>query len=159
MANKREFLVMTHCFNILPPTWLLIAIILIAMLVFFLPGIRIIPPVWNLLGLLPLLAGLALNVVADQAFHRVGTTVNPYVQSSTLVTDGVFRISRNPMYLGSVLILLGEAVLPGSITPYPVVVAFAVLMERMYILPEEKRLAEKFGEAYKDYQARTPRWM
>ena len=73
---------------------------------------------WNLLGLLPLGVGVLLNLNADQVFHQLPTTVKPFARSSTLVTQGVYQFSRNLMYLGFALILLGIAILLRSLVPY-----------------------------------------
>jgi protein-S-isoprenylcysteine O-methyltransferase Ste14 len=120
---------------------------------------RIIPPPWNLLGLVPLALGVIVNLVADKAFHKANTTVKPFEESSALITHGVFRASRNPMYLGFVLVLIGTAVLMRSLTPYVVVPAFAILIDRMYITVEERMLAEKFGAEWERYRQSTRRWL
>lgn len=65
----------------------------------------------------PLIFGVALNISADRMFKQHKTTVKPFEESTSLVTDGVFRFSRNPMYLGMVLILSGVVLLAGSTTP------------------------------------------
>jgi len=126
---------------------------------FLFPGIRIIPPLWNLLGVIPLTLGVTINLVTDKAFHKAHTTVKPFEESSVLITNSAFRISRNPMYLGFVLILIGIAFLVGTLTPYVVVLAFAILMDRMYIIVEERMLAAKFGAEWEEYKQRTRRWL
>ncbi len=145
--------------KIMPTTYLLIALVLLVALHFVFPLMLIIPPLWNLLGLIPLALGVILNLAADRAFHQVHTTVKPFAESSTLVTDGVFKISRNPMYLGFVLILIGIAVLLRSLTPYLVVLAYAILMDRLFITVEEGMLAKKFGAQWQTYKESTRRWL
>jgi len=143
----------------MPTTYLLISIIVMTVLHSLFPAMRIIPPLWNLLGLVPLALGVIINLVADKAFHKANTTVKPFEESSALITQGVFRASRNPMYLGFVLILIGIAVLMRSLTPYVVVLAFAILIDRMYITVEERMLAEKFGTEWEEYRQSTRRWL
>jgi len=143
----------------MPTTYLLVSIAVMTALHFLFPAMRIIPPLWNLLGLVPLALGVIINLVADKAFHKANTTVKPSEESSALITRGVFRASRNPMYLGFVLILIGIAVLMRSLTPYVVVLAFAILIDRMYITVEERMLAEKFGAEWEKYRQRTRRWL
>lgn len=143
----------------MPTTYLLISIIVMTVLHSLFPAMRIIPPLWNLLGLVPLALGVIINLVADKAFHKANTTVKPFEESSALITQGVFRDSRNPMYLGFVLILIGIAVLMRSLTPYVVVLAFAILIDRMYITVEERMLAEKFGTEWEEYRQSTRRWL
>jgi len=143
----------------MPTTYLLISIVVMTVLHSLFPAMRIIPPLWNLLGLVPLALGVIINLVADKAFHKANTTVKPFEESSALITQGVFRDSRNPMYLGFVLILIGIAVLMRSLTPYVVVLAFAILIDRMYITVEERMLAEKFGTEWEEYRQSTRRWL
>ena len=77
--------------RVLPPTYLLVAIVLSLALHFLLPVYKLVPMPWNLLGILPLAAGIALNLSADQAFHQAQTTVKPFDESAALLTTGVFR--------------------------------------------------------------------
>jgi protein-S-isoprenylcysteine O-methyltransferase Ste14 len=145
--------------KIMPTTCLLISIVAMIALHFLFPAARIVPPLWNLLGIIPLTLGVVINLIADRAFHKANTTVKPFVESSVLIKSGAFRISRNPMYLGFVLFLIGMAVLMGSLTPYVVVLAFAIVMDRMYIIVEEHMLAEKFGVVWEEYKRSTRRWI
>jgi protein-S-isoprenylcysteine O-methyltransferase Ste14 len=145
--------------KILPPTWLLVAILLMIGLHFVIPVTAIVPPLWNLLGLIPLILGIAIDFQADRAFHQAHTTVQPFGMPSTLVTWGAFRFSRNPMYLGFVLILAGVAVLLGSLNPFLVIPVFYVWIERGYIAFEEQALADRFGPAWSKYKGNTRRWL
>lgn len=111
-------------FKIKPPTYLLIAIFLIVILRFTLPIMTLIPLPWTLLGVIPLILGIVINLSADQAFHEANTAVCPFDASSALVTYGPYRFTRNPMYLGFILVLLGVSILAGSLTPFVIVLAF-----------------------------------
>jgi len=71
----------------------------------------------------------------------------------------VFRLSRNPMYLGMVLILVGAAMLLGALTPFLVAAGFAAIIETRFIPAEERMLAETFGDAWTAYRNRTRRWL
>lgn len=143
----------------MPTTYLLIAIVALIALHFLFPVMSIVPPIWNLIGFIPIIVGVIINLFADNAFHRAKTTVKPFEGSSVLITNGVFQVTRNPMYLGFVLILIGIAVLLRSLTPYVVVLGFATLMDRMFIVTEEQMLAEKFGSQWEEYRRRTRRWL
>lgn len=145
--------------ELMPTTWLLIGLIAEALLHFIVPGVRMVAAPWVLLGLVPIAIGIWINLAADKAFHVVSTTVKPFESSSALVRDGVFGVTRHPMYLGFALILLGEALLFGSLTPFVVVVAFVIMMDRMYIVKEEGMLAEDFGDVWTSYAAKTRRWL
>ena len=145
--------------KVLPPTYLLVSIVIMLALHFLLPVPKIIPTPWNVLGIVPLACGIALNLAADKAFHEVGTTVKPFEESTALLTSGVFRISRNPMYLGYELILIGIAIMLRSLTPYVVIPVFVVLMNRVFIRVEEQMLEEKFGPVWAEYGQKVRRWI
>jgi protein-S-isoprenylcysteine O-methyltransferase Ste14 len=108
---------------------------------------------------MPLACGIALNLIADDAFRKAKTIVKPFEESTALVTSGVFRISRHPMYLGFVLSLIGIAVLLGSLSPFFVIPVFAVLMDRVFIQVEERMLEATFGQAWLGYKAKAGRWI
>lgn len=129
------------------------------LLQFFLPVYQLIPYPWNAAGILPLALGMALNIVADKAFKKTGTTVKPFEVSKTLVTSGAFRYSRNPMYLGMVMILTGVAFLLGALSPFIIIPIFAISMDRAFIVTEEKMLDERFGSKWKQYKADVRRWI
>jgi len=113
---------------------------------------------WNFIGIISLLLGIAINLFADKALHAANTTVKPSQESTTLVTNSVYCFSRHPMYLGFVLVLLGIAVLLGSLTPWIVIPIFATLMEVVFIQVEERMLAGKFGEGWLKYKKNVRRW-
>ena len=143
----------------LPPTYLFSAILGMAILHFLFPVRTILRFPLILTGLLPFALGAYLNMSADRLFKQAETTVKPYEESSSLITGGVFRISRNPMYLGFILILAGLALMAGTLSPWLVIPAFAVVMEFVFIRPEERMLEETFGDAWLDYRAGVRKWI
>lgn len=145
--------------KLLPPAYVLTAIVLMVALHLIAPAARLISSPWNILGIIPLAVGIVINVVADRAFRRAGTTVKPFQESSALIMTGVFRLSRNPMYLGFVLVVLGIAVITGSLTPLVVVPAFALLLDRNFIAAEERMLEERFGSVWLEYKKSVRRWI
>ena len=145
--------------KVLPPTYLLVAIVAMLALHFLLPAIKIVPGPWNIFGVVPLACGIALNLVADKAFREAVTTVKPFQESTALITTGVFRITRNPMYLGYVLILIGVALIVRSLTPYVVIPVFALLMDSVFIRSEEQMLEAKFGQDWHGYAKKVRRWV
>lgn len=104
-------------------------------------------------------AGVALMLAAAwrMAAHR--TTLLPHLNPSALVTDGPFALTRNPIYLGDALILLGAILGWGALWALPLLPAFVWIVTRRFILPEEARLRAAFGEAFESWAARTPRWI
>jgi len=145
--------------RVLPPSYLFVSIVTMAALHLLLPLRRIILFPFNLVGAIPLALGIALNLIANRAFKKNKTTVKPFEKSTALITSGVFRISRHPMYLGFVLILTGVAILMGSLTPYLIVVAFAILMDVIFVRSEEEMLEDTFGDAWLKYKKRVRRWI
>lgn len=105
--------------------------------------------------------GLVLELVAAIDFHRVCTTVNPLRPSSatSLVVSGVYRFTRNPIYLGDLLLLLGYAVFLGNLAGLVITPLFVIYINRFQIAPEERILAQKFGADYQAYKARVRRWV
>jgi protein-S-isoprenylcysteine O-methyltransferase Ste14 len=96
---------------------------------------------WNRLGWLAAAVGVVIAAAARMRFRRVGTTVNPLDPSkaSHLVTDGVFRVSRNPMYLALVLLLIGWAIWLGSASPWLVPPLFLNVLTVVQIIPRNRR--------------------
>jgi len=144
---------------ILPPTYFLVAIVLVVTLHVLLPLQQLFVFPWRLAGLLPFFLGIVLTLMADQTFKKHNTTVKPFEKSSTLVTTGVFTVSRNPMYLGMTLILLGVGMLNGSLSPFAVVIVFPILLDRVFISPEERMLEDTFGDQFREYRKRVRRWI
>jgi protein-S-isoprenylcysteine O-methyltransferase Ste14 len=145
--------------NLLPPTYFLFSISVVVLLGLFLPWMRIIPAQWNIIGITLLITGVIFNIAADNAFRLMGTTIKPFEESTSLVTSGLYGFTRNPMYLGFVLMLTGLALLIGRLTPFFVIPIFIVLLERRFIVHEERMLATKFGVVWQEYASRTRRWI
>lgn len=145
--------------KILPPTYLFISIVLMVLLHFLFPVFEIIPYPWLLLGSVPLSLGVALNLIADRAFKIFNTTVKPFEESAALITTGVFRISRHPMYLGMILMIFGLAILMASLTPFFVVPVFAALLDKKFIKVEERMLEKTFGHAWLEYKLKIRKWI
>jgi protein-S-isoprenylcysteine O-methyltransferase Ste14 len=144
-----------------PPLVMLIAAILIwgirrtwPEMGVFIPGRRAI--YWTLL-----VAGLLVAVAGVCEFRRARTTVNPMrpQNASALVTSGIYRFTRNPMYVGDVLILLAVAVFFSNPLGLAGVVLFVAWMNLLQIPAEERALRARFGAAYDAYCARVRRWL
>jgi protein-S-isoprenylcysteine O-methyltransferase Ste14 len=144
-----------------PPLMMLVAAALMWALHRWIPLVHWIAPPWTRLGGLPAVVGLGIAMAAAFRFRRAGTTTNPMDPSkaSQLVTGGVFRMTRNPMYLGLVLLLTGWAIWLGSASPWFVPPLFAIVITVVQIIPEERALRQRFGEPYRAYQRRVARWI
>jgi protein-S-isoprenylcysteine O-methyltransferase Ste14 len=105
--------------------------------------------------------GVALMVAARVALNRAGTTWRPTEPGSTtaLVTSGVYRFSRNPIYVGMEIVLLGWAIVLASPAAALVSVLFVAYMNLFQIRPEEMILSVSLGQEYRDYSQRVRRWV
>jgi protein-S-isoprenylcysteine O-methyltransferase Ste14 len=145
--------------KVLPPVYFLGALALTALLHYVVPRAPVIPAPWHLGGVVLIGVGLFLIVSPARAFRSRGTAIKPFEQSSVLVQDGLFAFSRNPMYLGMVLVVLGVATLFRGAVPFIAPVVLAVVLNFRFIRSEEQALEQTFGDDYRAYKARVRRWL
>ena len=107
------------------------------------------------------LMGSGISLAGVAAFRRAKTTVNPTMpgSASTLVRSGIYRVSRNPMYLGFLLILLGWAAFLASPVALILVGSFVIYMNAFQIRAEERALTAIFGNQFAEYTADVRRWL
>lgn len=120
------------------------------------------PPLWRAgLGVMLVAAGVYTALAGVGEFRRAATTVNPLSPeaSSRLVTGGIYRHTRNPMYLGMLLGLAGWSVALSHLSAPLWLMGYAAYMNRFQILPEERVLTEHFGAVFGEYQRRVRRWL
>ena len=105
--------------------------------------------------------GGLVGVLAVAAFIRMRTTLDPRYppKANKLVVVGIYKYSRNPMYLAIVFILLGITVYLGAFSSLFVIIAFVVYINRFQIVPEEQMLEQKFGNKYLQYTKHVRRWI
>ena len=115
----------------------------------------------GLLSLLMVLIGLTIIVIGVKTFHNSDTTINPLnpSEASHLVTEGVFSYTRNPMYLGMVIILLGVSIYNGVYIGIIILPCFIFYITEFQIKPEEEAMVEIFAGDYTDYLKRVRRWL
>jgi protein-S-isoprenylcysteine O-methyltransferase Ste14 len=145
--------------RLIPPRLVLILLIAMVALRILAPGPMVMSYPYNLAGVLVAALGLGLTLSGAGLFARIGTNIKTFNEPGTLVTGGLFRWTRNPMYLGFVLLLTGTATALGATTPFAAVVLFALIADRWYIAFEEQALDRKFGAEYAAYRQRTRRWI
>lgn len=145
--------------KILPPIYLIICLLLMLVLHYFLPIIKVIPGHYTNAGLPLLLLGFFSTGLGANTFRRADTPVKPFETSTTLVTHGLFRFTRNPMYLGMVFILAGTAVFMGTLSPFFVIPVYILIIQEGYIKHEEAFLENLFGQVYREYKSRVRRWL
>ncbi len=145
--------------KLLPPTVFYTLLLVSIASHFVVPTVTLIRPPFSFLGVPLIIFGACLNIWADSLFKKRNTPVKPMEMPVSFVTDGPFRISRHPMYLGMAAILLGFAVVLGSILPFAFPILFVAFMERLFIPLEEANLERAFGEEYRAYKKRVRRWI
>lgn len=143
----------------LPPTAFLLCLTAAIALHFTVPVIMLLAWPTNLTGLPLIVLGTWLMLSGNNLFARVQTNINTFRPPDKLVTEGVFRFSRNPMYLGFVSVLLGLCLLLGSLSPFVSVVVFFLLANLWYIPFEERICEQTLGADYAAYKKKTRRWL
>lgn len=114
---------------------------------------------YKLLGTIGLASGFTLLMWAWFQFQKAGTAVCPTGKTTFIVRDGAYRICRNPMYLGILLILSGIAFLMGNVQAFFAPAAFFIIMDKVFIPYEEEKLLQEFGYHYAEYKRQTRRWL
>ncbi|MHC1782286.1 MAG: isoprenylcysteine carboxylmethyltransferase family protein [Anaerolineaceae bacterium] len=112
-------------------------------------------------GGIPFLLGLAIVQAAGLEFRRASTSTDPLRpgSASALVTSGIYRFSRNPMYLGMAVVLLGWGLFLMNFISLALVSFFVTYITLFQILPEERLLAARFGDVYRSYGKKVRRWI
>jgi protein-S-isoprenylcysteine O-methyltransferase Ste14 len=125
------------------------------------PKLAVAIPFGWLVGAVISVSGVAIALAGVAEFRRAQTTVDPTdpSKSRSVVTSGIYSRTRNPMYLGFLLVLIGWAVYLGSLLALLGPVLFIGYMHRFQILPEERILKSRFGTAYEAYLERVRRWI
>lgn len=138
----------------LPPVWLCLCLVAVWLSPWTAPWGALFWP-----GMLCLAIAAGLTAAAALAFARARTTIIPHRVPSALVTGGVFRVSRNPIYLADLLILLGVSLIWGKLLGFLLLPVLAIVLEWRFIRPEESRMSDAFGAEFDAYSKRTRRWI
>ena len=110
-------------------------------------------------GLTFVAIGFALAALSVRRFRLAGTSVVPGQLSTTLVVEGPYRVTRNPIYIGFVLVYFGLAVTLTSVWVLLLLIPVLIILQRGVVKPEEDYLERQFGETYRKYKACVPRWL
>jgi protein-S-isoprenylcysteine O-methyltransferase Ste14 len=148
-----------HKPRLYPLVWLLIALLAMFLLDHWLPITWLLPAPFHWLGLIVLLPGIIILLQSGASFLKAKTGLLPFSEATTLVTGGMYRFSRNPMYLGMVLFLLGVALCLGSLSALIPVAVYAWIIDRQFIRNEEIFLTGIFGDEFREYMKRVRRWI
>ena len=141
-----------------PPLIYLLSI-LVGLLIQFILPIHILPSIAVVFGLLLIAVGIAVNVWSDRLFERVDTAVNPDIPPTTLVTTGIYQVTRNPMYLGLTLLQIGIGLALNNIWLLLALIPTLIIMTTQVIQREETFLEMEFGQVYLDYKSKVRRWL
>ena len=145
--------------KILPPFLFLICCTAMILCSLLFPQWAYLPKPWNNLGFIFLFSGLAMVRNIQGLFKQQQTEINTFKQPQKLVTTGLFRYSRNPIYLGFSLALFGVAIVLGNIIALDGFLAFIIAANLWYIPFEEAEMEKQFGEAYITYKKKVRRWL
>ena len=145
---------------VVPPPLIYLAMLLAGLLLHAAYPIRLLPGLvariigWPMIG-----SGLVLFGSAFRALDRAHTNVEPWKPATTIVSDGPYRYTRNPIYLGFTLVYAGIAVLVNALPPLVLLPVALSIIRRAVIDREERYLEQKFGDEYRRYRARVRRWL
>jgi protein-S-isoprenylcysteine O-methyltransferase Ste14 len=103
-------------------------------------------------------AGIAIGVAAITALKGVGTNPDPFKPTTALATAGIYRLSRNPAYVGATSIYIGVAMSARSLPAFTLLPVALALLDRLVVAREERYLEGRFGEEYRRYREAVPRW-
>ena len=117
------------------------------------------PQVRRVAAFVLIVGGLVLEGSAANQFRRIGTRMEPWKPTTALSTDGLYRFSRNPIYVGFTLMYLGFAVAMDSWIALALILPCLIVVDRFVVQREERYLAGKFGAEYDAYRARVRRWL
>lgn len=143
----------------LPPVWLISLMVLVWLISVILPGLNLHWASQSTVSLVFLVAGLALMFVAAFQMVLARTTIIPRRNPAALVRSGVFRLSRNPIYLGDALILAATVAKYGTWLALPLIPVFVWLITTRFIKGEEQRLLDGFGDEFTEWRRTTRRWI
>jgi protein-S-isoprenylcysteine O-methyltransferase Ste14 len=142
-----------------PPLVAVFFIVLAYFLGRFVPLPFAIPPALQYVGLALTFVGFLLGIGAFIEFRKARTTLNPHGSAKQLVTAGIYRYTRNPIYLGFLLMVIGFPLNSGVIWGLVLAPFYMMTMSRLVIEKEEAYLERKFGKTYVSYTSRVRRWL
>ena len=145
--------------KIIPPIYFFLALIIMVALARLMPISHLIYVPLRIFGGLLILIGFIITASSAHSFKLAGTPIKPFEQPVKLVTDRLYRYSRNPMYLGLIILLVGMWIALGSLSPVFVIPVFFLIIQEGFIKYEEIFLEEKFNDEYLEYKNKVNRWI
>lgn len=145
--------------KIIPPVYLLSTLILMWLLQHFLPVYRFLEPPLAYAGIVMIFFGVIMAAISAGVFLKVDTGLEPFDEAKVLVTSGFYRFTRNPMYMGMFMMLLGAAFMFGAVSALIPVPVFFLIIRNNFVLGEERFCEAAFGQQYLDYKSKVRRWI
>jgi protein-S-isoprenylcysteine O-methyltransferase Ste14 len=147
---------------IAPPPFILIVLLAFGLAIHWVSpvGIMHLPlPLRLLIGLLPIIVSAIISVLSLQIMFKKKTAINPYKQTTSIIDEGPFSFTRNPLYVSIILFHFGFSVLVNSVWILLFLPVLLIILDRGVVLQEEKYLERKFGDEYLQYKRRVRRWI
>jgi protein-S-isoprenylcysteine O-methyltransferase Ste14 len=144
---------------LIPPIFVFLSLLAMGAMAFFSSGAGFLSFPYNYAGIALALFGFGIAGLGSRHFARVKTNINTFKNPDLLVADGLFSYSRNPMYLGFLLLLLGAAIAFNTVYGLALPLAFFLAAQFWYIPFEEERMKQTFGADFDAYRQRTRRWI
>lgn len=145
--------------KLIPPFLLLLCILFMVAIRNLIVIKEIIPNPINYAGIALIIIGILITIIVRKGFEKVDTEIHTFKNPRKLVTTGLFKFSRNPIYLGFTISLIGVWVLLGTILPIIGILIFIVVTNNYYIPYEEQIMEKVFGNEYKKYKSKVRRWI
>ncbi len=145
--------------KLIPPILFLLCIVLMIIIKYLLSTNKIIDYPFNLIGITLIILGLVFTILVKKQFEKNETEIHTFKTPSKFVTDGLFKYSRNPIYLGFTIALVGIWLVTGNLVALVGVLIFFLISNFWYIPYEEKIMENEFGNEYKIYKSRVRRWI
>lgn len=142
-----------------PPLLLLFAIIIQIVLAYFVRVPFVLDRFWQWGGIVLIILGVMPAIIINFAFRRAETSIIPDATPNAFLTDGLFAYSRNPIYVGMCILLVGVGFLSGNLWTLCVPPIFLFVVYYFWVRLEETTLEAHFGDAYRDYCGRVRRWL
>lgn len=145
--------------KIIPPFLFLISILFMVAIRNLIIIKEIIPDPINYAGIVLIIVGILMTIIVRKGFEKIDTEIHTFKNPRKLVTNGLFKFSRNPIYLGFTISLIGVWVLLGAILPIIGILIFIITTNNYYIPYEEKIMEETFGNEYRKYKSKVRKWI
>lgn len=145
--------------KIIPVVYLLGSLVLMGLLQPFLPLYQYVQPPLAYAGVIFVFLGIVIAAISADLFVKADTGLLPFEDATTLVTGGLFRFTRNPMYLGMFLMVFGAAFLMGSVGALFPLLIFMLIIRFNFVAGEERFMEAAFGQQYLDYKSKVRRWI